>query len=51
MHRWKETGVVGVPHAFDGGLHRGQTLTLNPGESITIDYDQPPQWMWKGLLG
>ncbi len=51
VHRWTETSVVGVPQVFDGELHHGQTMTLNPGEGITFDYDQPPRWMWKGLLG
>lgn len=32
---------------IEGGLHSGQTFTLDPGDAISFDYSAPPKWRWK----
>ncbi|MEZ6072326.1 MAG: hypothetical protein R3C10_19220 [Pirellulales bacterium] len=49
VRRWSEASQTGQPLAFDGGLRRGQTFTLNPGDRLTLEYDAPPAWVWKGI--
>ena len=47
--RWSETPPGGRPRAFDGAFHAGQTFTLNPGDSVALEYREPPAWVWKGI--
>ena len=32
---------------IEGGLHPGQTFTLDPGDAVSFDYSAPPKWRWK----
>lgn len=47
--RWSETPHAGEQLMFDGGFHSGQIFTLNPGDRLTLEYDDPPAWVWKGI--
>lgn len=44
-----ETDAAGNARTFPGGLHAGQTLSLEPGDKLQFQYAEPPQWIWKGL--
>jgi hypothetical protein len=46
---WTETQHASEPLALDGGFHTGQTFTLNPGDRVTLNYHDPPAWIWKGI--
>ena len=34
---------------IQGAFFTGQSFVLNPGDSVRIDYSQPPAWRWKAV--
>lgn len=46
---WTKTDANGTAVDFAGGFFAGQSFVLDPGDSVSLDYDQPPQWRWKAL--
>ena len=46
---WTKTDANGTAVDFAGSFFAGQSFVLDPGDSVTLDYDQPPQWRWKAL--
>jgi hypothetical protein len=38
-----------VSHTVQGGLAAGQSITLEPGDSITLTYAVAPEWAWRAL--
>jgi hypothetical protein len=46
---WTKTDPNGTAVGFAGGFFAGQSFILDPGDSVTLNYDQPPQWRWKAL--
>jgi len=46
---WTKTDANGAAVDFAGGFFAGQSFVLDPGDSVTLKYDQEPQWRWKAL--
>ena len=46
---WSKADANGTAVDFAGGLFAGQSFVLDPGDAVTLKYDQPPQWRWKAL--
>jgi hypothetical protein len=46
---WSEQSVDGKSHEIRGPLFAGQSVILRPGESVTLDYSEPPTWRWKEI--
>jgi hypothetical protein len=34
---------------FESGLSGGQSITLQPGDKITVTYSSPPAWRWRAV--
>jgi hypothetical protein len=47
--RWTKTDANGAAVTFESGLLVGQSFLLDPGDSVTLEYSQQPQWRWKAL--
>lgn len=47
--RWREIDARGDELLFSSPLTPGQSFTLNPGDRLQLEYDQSPQWRWKGV--
>lgn len=48
VQNWILTDVVGAAQGLDGDWTSGQTITLDPGEGITVNYTEAPVWRWRG---
>ena len=46
--QWSER-CSGTELTFAETLASGQSFVLNPGDSISITYEQPPSWHWKPI--
>ena len=49
VHKWAERAAGGDWIEYHAALHTGQSLVLNPGESVRFEYDQPLEWRWKAI--
>jgi len=49
VSRWSKTDANGTALTFTGGLFPGQSFVLDPGDSVTFEYSQRPEWRWKAL--
>lgn len=49
VKRWFEVDRDGKAEEYDGPITSGQSVILNPGEGIKLDYTEPPHWRWKGI--
>ena len=45
---WTLTDSNGVSQVFPGSLATGQTIPLQPGDSVTFTYTEAPTWRWRG---
>lgn len=45
---WSLADTSGVAQDFTGSWAAGQSVTLAPGERITVHYSETPGWRWKG---
>ena len=46
---WTKTDANGTAVDFTGSFFAGQTFLLDPGDSVTLHYAQPPTWRWKAM--
>lgn len=49
VRQWAERAAAGDWIEYRAELRAGQSLVLNPGESVRFEYDQPPEWRWKPI--
>jgi hypothetical protein len=38
-----------ISHTVRGGLTAGQSIKLEPGDSIALAYSVAPEWAWRAL--
>lgn len=46
---WRLTDPDGSSQEFSGGLFTGQTILLEPGDSVVFNYTKTPEWRWRAL--
>ena len=46
---WTKTDANGESISFAGALTLGQSILLDPGDSISFEYTAAPQWKWKAM--
>lgn len=46
---WTATDALGVRQTYPGPLAPGTSITLQPGDSIQLDYDEAPTWTFRSL--
>lgn len=46
---WSQTDPAGRAQTFAAGFFVGQAFTLGPGDSVRLEYDQAPAWIWKAF--
>lgn len=49
VQSWSEQAVGETSTTIAGGFIAGQSLVLNPGDSLVLHYDQRPTWRWKPI--
>lgn len=50
VKRWTLIDVYDASVSFDAALTTGQTITLSPGEAVTLHYPEAkPTWKWRAL--
>lgn len=49
VNSWIKTDANGTAVDFTGAFFTGQSFVLDPGDAVTLNYKQPPQWRWKAL--
>jgi len=50
VNAWSLTDVYGANRRIEAPLNAGQSLSLHPGESVTLYYEgRRPRWVWRGL--
>jgi hypothetical protein len=49
VRSWSEQSRQGQPQEIRAPLFAGQSIILRPGESVKLDYSEPPTWRWKEL--
>ncbi|MDP7619929.1 MAG: hypothetical protein QF652_06785 [Dehalococcoidia bacterium] len=46
---WTIQDANGAAHTFEGELAVGQSFPLDPGDRVTFDYADRPDWVWKAM--
>lgn len=48
VKQWRQTDAKGKAQTYKGPLFAGMTISLEPGDRLWMEYDDPPSWTWKG---
>jgi hypothetical protein len=46
---WRVKDSAGTAQTISTGLFAGQSIYLQPGESVRFDYSSPPTWVWRAI--
>jgi hypothetical protein len=49
VNQWELIDVNGKAQTIRAGFNAGQTLRLEPGESVRLTYTAAPVWRWRGV--